>query len=103
MRWFEGSVGHRYLNNHPFHRDASQMYLQANLRFNEKYSFYGRWYWDIEEKRFPIQQYSIFRRSGPWYVGASLFLRNNGGKKETGVGISFTLGETGSALPINFF
>lgn len=103
VRWFEGSVGHRYLNNHPFHRDASQMYLQANLRFNEKYSFYGRWYWDIEEKRFPIQQYSIFRRSGPWYVGASLFLRNNGGKKETGVGISFTLGETGSALPINFF
>ncbi len=103
VRWFEGTVGHRYLNSHPFHRDASQMYLQANLRFNEKYSFYGRWYWDIEEKRFPIQQYSIFRRSGPWYVGASLFLRNNGGKKETGVGISFTLGETGTALPINFF
>lgn len=103
VRWFEGRLGHRYLSSHPFHQDASQMYLQANLRINEKYSLYGRWYWDIEEKRFPIQQYSIFRRSGPWYVGASLFLRNNGGKKETGVGISFTLGETGTALPINFF
>lgn len=103
VRWFEGSVGHRYINNHPIQQDASQLYLQANLRFNEKYSFYGRWYLDVEAGHFPIQQYSIFRKSGPWYVGASLFLRNNGGKKETGVGISFTLGETGTALPINFF
>ncbi len=103
VRWLEGRMGHRYLNNHPLQRDASQMYLQANLRFNEKYSFYGRWYWDIEEKRFPIQQYSVFRRSGPWYVGASLFLRNNGGKRETGLGISFTLGETGTAFPVDFY
>lgn len=103
VRWFEGRIGHRYINNHPLQKDASQMYLQANLRINEKYSFYGRWYWDIEEKRFPIQQYSVFRRSGPWYVGASLFLRNNGGKKETGIGLSFTLGETGTAFPIDFF
>lgn len=103
FRWLEGRMGHRYLHNHPLQKDASQMYLQANLRVNEKYSLYGRWYWDIHKKRFPIQQYSIFRRSGPWYVGASLFLRNNGGKKETGVGISFTLGETGTALPVDFF
>ncbi len=103
MRWFEARVGHRYLNNHPLHHDASQVYLQTNLRINEKYTFAGRWNWDIEEKRLPIQQYSVFRNVGAWYVGATLFLRNNGGKKETGFGISFTLGETGTALPVNFF
>ncbi len=101
--WLEGSLGHRYISNHPVQEDASQLYLQANLRFNENYTFAGRWYWDVEEKRLPIQQYSIFRNTGAWYIGATLFLRDNGGKKETGFGISFTLGETGSAMPINFF
>ena len=31
----------------------------------------------------------------------TVFLRDNGGKKEEGFGLSFTLGETGTALPIN--
>ncbi len=101
--WFEGSVGHRYISNHPVQSDASQFTFRANLRINEHYTFAGRWYWDVEKKRFPIQQYSLFRNSGAWYVGATLFLRNNGGRKETGFGISFTLGETGTALPVNFF
>ncbi len=102
-RWFEGTVGHRYINGHPVQQDASQVYLQANVRVNERYTFAGRWHWDTEEKRLPIQQYSVFRNTGAWYIGATLFLRDNGGKKETGFGISFTLGETGTALPVNFF
>ncbi len=102
-RWLEGEFGHRYLNNHPLHEDASQLYVQANLRINERYTFAGRWYWEIAKNRVPIQQYSVFRNVGAWYVGATLFLRDNGGRKETGFGISFTLGETGTALPINFF
>ena len=101
--YLEGIVGHRAINNHPIQEDTSQMYAQANLRFNDRYSMACRWTWDIEHGRLPIQQYSIFRKTGAWYTGATLFLRDNGGKKETGFGISFTLGETGSALPINFF
>ncbi|MBE6419236.1 MAG: hypothetical protein E7031_03820 [Akkermansiaceae bacterium] len=101
--YFEGIVGHRALNNHPIQQDTSQVYAQANLRFNEHYSMACQWNWDIENGNLPIQQYSIFRKTGAWYTGATLFLRDNGGKKETGFGISFTLGETGSALPINFF
>ncbi len=102
-RWLEGTMGHRYLNGHPLQHDKSQVYLHANLRINERYNFAGRWYWEIEEKRMPIQQYSLFRNVGAWYIGATLFLRDNGGKKETGFGISFTLGETGTALPVNVF
>ncbi len=101
--WLEGTLGHRYINNHPIQADSSQLYLQTNIRINENYTFAGRWHWEIEEKRLPIQQYSIFRNTGAWFIGATLFLRDNGGKKETGFGISFTLGETGTALPINFF
>lgn len=95
------SMGYRSINDHPIQRDAEQLYLKANLRINEKYTLACQWNWDIEYNRLPIQQYSIFRKSGAWYVGATLFLRDNGGKKETGFGISFTLGETGTALPFN--
>ncbi len=101
--YLEGIVGYRSINNHPIQQDTSQMYAQANLRINDKYSAACRWHWDIEKGRMPIQQYSVFRKTGAWYTGATLFLRDNGGKKETGFGISFTLGETGSSLPINFF
>ena len=101
--WLETRIGHRYINSHPVQGDASQLRADVHMRLNEKYTFASRMYWDVEEKRIPIQQYSLFRKFGPWYVGSTLFLRDNGGKKETGFGISFTLGETGTSLPIDFF
>ena len=99
----ETILGYRCIDNHPILEDAEQVYAQANLRINEQYSLACRWNWDIAEGTLPIQQYSLFRKSGAWYLGATLFLRDNGGKRETGFGISFTLGETGSSLPIDFF
>ncbi|MBR5894454.1 MAG: hypothetical protein IKZ13_02785 [Akkermansia sp.] len=100
---FEARVGYRSILDHPIQYDAEQVYIKTNLRINEKYTFACQWNWDIENKRLPIQQYSLFRKSGTWYVGGTLFMRNNGGKKETGFGISFTVGETGTSLPISFF
>lgn len=97
----ETTLGYRSICDHPIQGNAEQIFLTANLRINEKYTLACQWNWDIEYDRLPIQQYSIFRKSGAWYVGATLFLRDNGGKKETGFGISFTLGETGTALPFN--
>ena len=101
--WLETRFGHRYISSHPVQGDASQLHIDVHMRLNERYTFATRVYWDVEEKRIPIQQYSIFRKFGPWYIGSTLFLRNNGGKKETGFGLSFTLGETGTSLPVNFF
>ncbi len=99
----ETRLSYRSLKEHPIRRDAEQVSLQTNLRINEKYSVACKWRWDIEHKRVPTQEYSIFKKSGAWYMGATLFLRNNGGKRETGFGLSFTLAETGSALPISLF
>lgn len=101
--WLEVRLGHRYINSHPVQGDASQVHTDMNLRLNEKYTAAARVYWDVEAKRFPIQQYSLFRKFGAWHVGSTVFLRNNGGKKETGVGLSFTLGETATSLPVNLF
>lgn len=103
FRWLETTVGHRFIKNHPTRADASQAYMRLNLRVNERYTISSRVNWDFESHRIPIQQYSLFRKFGAWYVGSTVFLRNNGGKKETGMGVSFTLGETGTSLPVNFF
>lgn len=100
--WLEGTFGYRSIQNHPLVKDAEQLYMQENLRLNERYSFCGRWYFDMESHRVPIQEYSLYRHCGAWYVGATLFLRDNGGKKDEGFGFSFTLSETGSALPVKF-
>lgn len=100
--WLETRVGYRSIQDHPMLMDGSQLYLHSNLRLDERYTFNGRWYFDVDGRRIPIQEYSVSRNCGAWYVGATLFLRDNGGKKEEGLGISFTLGETGTSMPIKF-
>ena len=101
-RWLEVGIGHRYLSGHSIQEDASQINASLGLRISENYSFNARWYFDTEINSIPIQQYSVFRNAGAWQIGASFFLRDNGGNKETGFGISFSLSETGTAMPINF-
>ena len=101
--WLETYISYNSITKHPIQDDAEQLHLRTNLRFNEKYMLSAQWYYDIDEGRMPIQQYSLFRHAGAWYIGTTVYLRDNGGKKETGFGITFTLGETGTALPINLF
>lgn len=101
--WFETQLGHRYIKDHPIQRNANYTYVQGNLRLNERYTAAARVSWDMEENRLPVQQFSLSRKMGAWYVGATLMFRDNGGKKETGLGLSFTLGETGTSFPVDFF
>lgn len=99
--WLETYLSYRNINNHPIQGDSEQVRIKANLRINEKYTASLDWDIDSTEGTMPIQQYSIFRNAGAWYIGATYFIRDNNGKKEHGLGISFTLGETGTALPID--
>lgn len=102
-RWLELRGGHRYLRDHSVQEDANQISTWINVRINENYNVAMRWYYDFEDNEIPIQQYSLFRNVGAWQIGATVFLRNNGGERETGFGISFTLRETETALPVNFY
>lgn len=103
LPWLETQLGHRYISSHPIQHDANYSYLQVNVRLNERYTAAVRVSWDFVARRVPIQQFSITRKFGPWYLGTTVMLRDNGGRRETGMGISFTLGETGTSLPVNFF
>lgn len=99
--WLETKLGWRYFKGHPIYQDSEQLTSELNLRINERYAAAARITWDFAHNRLPIQQFSLFRNVGPWYVGATIFIRDNGGKREEGFGISFTLSETGTALPID--
>ncbi len=101
--WLELQAGLRYLKDHTIQSDANQINTQINIRMSENYSMAMRWYYDFEDSEMPIQQYSLFRNIGAWQVGATIFLRNNGGKHENGFGLSFTLRETETAMPLNFY
>jgi lipopolysaccharide assembly outer membrane protein LptD (OstA) len=95
----ETRLSYRSVKNHPIQRDREQITMNANVRVNEKYTVAGRWTFDINRDLMPIQQYSIYRKSGLWYTGANVYFRDNGGKKETGFGISISLGDIGTSLP----
>ena len=99
--WLETYVSYRGITDHPVQEDTGQYHIRTNIRLSEKYTFSIKLYYEDLEGRFPIQQYSLFRHTGAWYIGTTVFLRDNGGKKEQGFGISFTLGETGTTLPID--
>lgn len=99
--WLETYISYRAITDHPVQEDSGQFHIRTNVRLSEKYTFAVQFYYDETEGRVPIQQYSLFRHAGAWYIGATVFMRDNGGKKEQGFGISFTLGETGTALPID--
>lgn len=99
--WLETHLGWRYFKGHPIFQDSEQLETKFNVRFNERYTAAVRLTWDFTYERMPVQQYSLFRNVGPWYIGATIFVRDNGGKKEEGFGISFTLSETGTALPVD--
>ena len=101
-RWMEISVSHRYLSGQPVLYDSSQAVIRANIRINERYTIAAHWDWETKKKRLPIQEYAIFRHAGPWYIGATVCIRDNGGKRDTSFGICFLLGETGTEAPISF-
>lgn len=99
--WLESELGWRYFKGHPIYRDSEQLEAKFNVRINEQYAAAARVRWDFSHGRVPIQQFSLFRNVGPWYIGATIYIRDNGGKREEGFGISFTLSETGTALPFD--
>ncbi len=104
-RWMELQFNHTYLYaaSEALKYKNKQFNWRLNLRLNEHYSFSSNMYWDMDLETIPLQQYSIFRNMGAWQMGGTVFIRDNGGVKETGVGFSFSLIQTNSSVPVNFF
>lgn len=96
-------VGHRYLSQHPLLQDSSQMDVQAIYRVTEELALGGSWRWELKSGKMDIQEYNIYKNMGTWYFGMGLYMRKNGNKDELGLGVSFTLKETGAHMPMKFY
>ena len=96
-------VGHRYLNQHSLLEDSSQLDLRILQRFSEAWAFSGKWRFSLLDGKLDIQEYNVYHNMGSWYLGVGAFVRKNGNKNEFGLGISFTIQQTGDYMPVNSF
>ncbi|HEX8281022.1 MAG TPA: hypothetical protein VF551_06575, partial [Chthoniobacterales bacterium] len=87
--------GHRFLNENPFFADSSLFYYGAYYRVNDNWSVGGGGRYESNSKILEEQRYTIYRDLTSWVGSLGAVIRNNGGKKEYGFLISFTL----KALP----
>ena len=84
-------------------QDGSQLDLRAMPCITENLAISGNWRSVLLQNKLDIQEYNIHRNIGSWYLGLSMFMRQNGGRNEFGAGLSFTIKESGSYLPLKFF
>ncbi len=98
----EVCFGHRYMTDHPQLKDNDQVELRIFQRFSEDWAVSGRWRFYLDDGTMDVQEYNVYHNMGSWYLGLSAFMRKNGGKDEFGLGISFTIQESGDHLPVKF-
>ncbi len=96
-------VGHRYLSQHLLLEDSSQLDVKTIYRINEEFAVSGAWRWELETGKIDIQEYHLYKNMGSWYFGTGLYMRRNGSKDEVGFGISFTLKDSGTYMPVKFY
>jgi hypothetical protein len=89
------AFGHRFLNENPFFPNSSLYMLAAYYRINDHWSAGGSLRWEASTKFVEEQRYTIYRDLTSWVASLGTVIRNNGGVKEYGVLLTFTL----KALP----
>ncbi|MDQ6939227.1 MAG: hypothetical protein M3119_03625 [Verrucomicrobiota bacterium] len=88
-------VGHRFLNENPFFADSSLYSASVYYRIDDNWGFgaYGRY--EAVTHIIEEQRYSVYRDLTSWVASLGAIIRDNGGVKEYGVLLTFTL----KALP----
>ncbi|MEP6821220.1 MAG: hypothetical protein ABI946_02605 [Chthoniobacterales bacterium] len=89
------AFGHRFLNENPFFVNSSLFTAAAYYRVNDHWaaSFSGRY--EASTGFVEEQRYTVYRDLSSWVASLGAVVRNNGGIKEYGVLLTFTL----KALP----
>jgi hypothetical protein len=89
------SFGHRYLNSAPFFDNSSLYVLGGYYRINDNWGFGVQEQYEGVTGVLEQQRYSIYRDLTSWVASVGAIIRDNGGVKEYGVLLTFTL----KALP----
>ena len=85
------TFGHRYLNNNPYFLDSSLFTLAGYYRINDNWGVSFLEQYEANTNIVEQQRYSIYRDLTSWVASLGGIVRNNGGVKEYGVLLTFTL------------
>jgi len=89
------NFGHRYLNQNPFFDNSSLYVLSGYYRINDNWGIGIQEQYEGTTGILEQQRYSIYRDLTSWVASVGAIIRDNGGVKEYGVLLTFTL----KALP----
>ncbi|HEX8898972.1 MAG TPA: LPS assembly protein LptD, partial [Chthoniobacterales bacterium] len=89
------SFAHRYLNSNPFFDNSSLYVFGGYYRINDNWGVGFSEQYEGTTGVFEQQRYSIYRDLTSWVASVGAIIRDNGGVKEYGVLLTFTL----KALP----
>jgi hypothetical protein len=85
------SLGHRYLNNNPFFQNSSLFVVGGYYRLNDNWGFGVQENYEAATHILEEQRYSVYRDLSSWVASLGAIIRDNGGIKEYGVLLTFTL------------
>jgi LPS-assembly protein len=85
------TVGHRYLNDNPFFLDSSLITLGGYYRINDNWGVGALEQYEFTTKILEQQRYEVYRDLSSWVASLGAIVRDNGGVKEYGVLLTFTL------------
>ncbi len=89
------NFGHRYLNQNPFFDNSSLYVLSGYYRIDDNWGIGVQEQYEGTTGILEQQRYSIYRDLTSWVASIGAIIRDNGGVKEYGVLLTFTL----KALP----
>jgi LPS-assembly protein len=85
------SVGHRYLNQDPFFHNSSLFVVGGYCRVDDNWGVGIQEQYEATTHILEQQRYSVYRDLTSWVASLGAVVRDNGGVKEYGVLLTFTL------------
>ena len=85
------SAGHRYLNSDPFFKNSSLFVVGGYYRVDDNWGVGVQEQYEATSRILEQQRYSVYRDLTSWVASFGAVIRDNGGVKEYGVLLTFTL------------
>ena len=85
------NLGHRYLNNNPFFVNSSLFTVGAYYRINDNWGVAVSEQYEATTGLLEQQRYAVYRDLSSWVASFGAVVRDNNGKNEYGVLLTFTL------------
>ena len=87
----EVSLGHRYLHNNPFFDNSSLFVVGGYCRLDDNWGVAVQEQYEAQTRTIEQQRYALYRDLTSWVASLGAVIRDNGGVKEYGVLLTFTL------------